>query len=141
MIWNICSAKINLKIEQFENRNGNVISSTSSQPGTKKIVENWNLENFIGLRLIHLVGIVILVIGLSIGVKYAIDKDLISEGMRIVLAYAAGVVLYGLSVWLKRNYRSFSAILFSGAMASVYFTTYAAFVYYQLFSFSTAFFS
>jgi uncharacterized membrane protein len=79
------------------------------------------------------------VIGLSIGVKYAIDKNLISEGMRIVLAYTAGVVLYGLSVWLKRNYKSFSAILFSGAMASVYFTTYAAFVYYQLFSFATAF--
>ncbi|MFN2457269.1 MAG: hypothetical protein ABR502_03610 [Chitinophagaceae bacterium] len=33
-----------------------------------------NFENFIGLRLIHLVGIVVLVIGLSIGVKYAIDR-------------------------------------------------------------------
>ena len=127
------------KIEQFENRTRTVISSTPSQPAPKRIVENWNLENFIGLRLIHVVGIVILVIGLSIGVKYAIDKNLISEGMRIVLAYAAGVILYGLSVWLKRNYKSFSAILFSGAMASIYFTTYAAFVYYQLFSFSTAF--
>src|SRR6187200_1811313 len=126
------------KIEQLENRNRN-ISSSSSQLAPKKIVENWHLENFIGLKLIHLVGIVILVIGLSIGVKYAIDKNLISEGMRIVLAYTAGVVLYGLSVWLKRNYKSFSAILFSGAMASVYFTTYAAFVYYQLFSFATAF--
>jgi len=126
------------KIEQLENRNRN-ISSSSSQLAPKKIVENWHLENFIGLKLIHLVGIVILVIGLSIGVKYAIDKNLISEGMRIVLAYTAGVVLYGLSVWLKRNYKSFSAILFSGAMASIYFTTYAAFVYYQLFSFATAF--
>ena len=83
------------KIEQFGNRNRNVISSAPSQPAPKRIVENWNLENFIGLRLIHLVGIVILVIGLSIGVKYAIDKNLISEGMRIVLAYAAGVILYG----------------------------------------------
>ena len=36
-------------------------------------------ENFIGLRLIHLVGIVVLVIGLSIGVKYAIDANLISQ--------------------------------------------------------------
>jgi len=127
------------KIEQLENRNRNITSSPSSQTAPKKIIENWNLENFIGLKLIHLVGIVILVIGLSIGVKYAIDKNLISEGMRIGLAYTAGAVLYGLSVWLKRNYKSFSAILFSGAMASIYFTTYAAFVYYQLFSFATAF--
>jgi uncharacterized membrane protein len=106
---------------------------------SKKTNQNHNLENFIGLRLIHLVGIVILVIGLSIGVKYAIDKNLISEGMRIILAYLAGVVLYSLSVWLKKKYKSFSAILFSGAMASLYFTTYAAFVYYHFFSFALAF--
>ena len=35
------------KIEQLENRNRN-ISSSSSQLAPKKIVENWNLENFIG---------------------------------------------------------------------------------------------
>src|SRR5215203_1776300 len=127
------------KIEQIENGNNHFISPFSSQPVPKNIIQNWNLENFIGLRLIHLAGIIILLIGLSIGVKYAIDKNLISEGLRIVLAYAAGIVLYVLSVWLKRNYKSFSAILFSGAMASIYFTTYAAFVYYQVFSFATAF--
>lgn len=93
----------------------------------------FSLENFIGLRLIHLVGIVVLVIGLSIGVKYAIDQQLISEGARIALAYGAGVLLYLLSWWLKKKYAAFSAILFSGAMASLYFTSYAAFVYYSLF--------
>jgi uncharacterized membrane protein len=98
-----------------------------------------SFENFIGLRLIHLVGIVILVIGLSIGVKYAIDKNLISEEMRIVLAYVAGIVLFSLSVLLKKKYSSFSAILFSGAMASLYFTSYAAFVYYGMFSSALAF--
>ena len=53
----------------------------------------FSLENFIGLKLIHIIGIIVLVIGLSIGVKYAIDKDLISEGMRIGLAYGAGLIL------------------------------------------------
>ena len=89
------------------------------------------LENFIGLQLIHLVGIVVLVMGISIGVKYAIDKQLISESLRILLAYLAGLVLFILSVRLKSKYHLFSAILFAGSMASVYFTTYAAFVYYQ----------
>ncbi len=98
-----------------------------------------SLENLIGLRFIHLVGIVVLVIGLSLGVKYAIDKNLISEGMRIALAYAAGGILLLLSVQLKKGYAGFSAILFSGAMASIYFTTYAAFVYYHLVSFTVAF--
>jgi uncharacterized membrane protein len=105
---------------------------TSVQP-------TFSLENFIGLRLIHLVGIVVLVIGLSIGVKYAIDRDLISESLRIILAYAAGIILYILSVRLKTKYNLFSAILLSGAMASMYFTTYAAFVYYGLFPFVVAF--
>lgn len=100
---------------------------------------NFRLENFIGLRVIHLVGIVVLVIGLSIGVKYAIDKELISESARIIVAYAAGAVLFALSFKLKSKYQLFSAILFSGAMASVYFTTYAAFVYYGFFSFSVTF--
>ena len=98
-----------------------------------------SLENLIGLRLIHLVGIVVLVIGLSLGVKYAIDKNLISEGLRILLAYAAGAVLYLLSLRLKKQYTGFSAILFSGAMASLYFTTFGAFVYYHFLSYTAAF--
>jgi uncharacterized membrane protein len=101
--------------------------------------QNFRFENFIGLRVIHFVGIVLLVIGLSIGVKYVIDRQLISEVMRISLVYAAGIVLYLLSWRLKKNYQLFSAILFSGAMASLYFTTYAAFVYYGFFSFAITF--
>jgi uncharacterized membrane protein len=99
----------------------------------------FSLENFIGLRLIHLVGIVVLVIGLSIGVKYAIDRQLISEAARILLAYGSGALLYLLSWRLRRRYAAFSAILFSGAMASLYFTSYGAFVYYQLLSFPLVF--
>lgn len=97
------------------------------------------LENYIGLRLMHIAGIVVLVIGLSIGVKYAIDKQLISEAMRIILAYVAGASLFLLSIWLKKKYQLFSSILFSGSMASVYFTTYAAFVYYNFFPAFAAF--
>lgn len=100
---------------------------------------NWVSENFIGLRLIHLIGIVVLVIGLSIGVKYAIDRNLISEIMRILLAYAAGAVLLILSFRLKAKYEGFSAILLSGAMATFYFTTYGAFVYYSMMPFAVAF--
>ena len=113
----------------------------SNTAGAKKLrtMEQWSLENFIGLRLIHFVGIIVLVIGLSIGVKYAIDRNLISEMMRIFLAYAAGVILYILSLRLRKKYGLFSAILFSGGMASLYFTTYAAFGYYSMFPFAIAF--
>lgn len=97
---------------------------------SQRVAEPRGLESFIGLKLIHLVGIVVLVIGISIGVKYAIDRQMISEALRVLLAYAAGIFLFVLSVRLKKNYALFSAILFSGGMASIYFTTYAAAVYY-----------
>jgi uncharacterized membrane protein len=51
----------------------------------------------------------------------------------------AGIVLYLLSWRLRKKYQLFSAILFSGAMASLYFTTYATFVYYGFFSFAITF--
>lgn len=98
-----------------------------------------SLENFIGLRVIHLIGIIVLVIGISIGVKYAIDRNLVSEALRIALAYSAGLLLCFLSIRLRGGYAGFSAILFSGGMASLYFTTYAAFVYYGMMSFGAAF--
>jgi uncharacterized membrane protein len=130
------------KILQLQKRIAQLTNSeiqTALQPGKARAAEKFSLENFIGLRLINFIGIIVLVIGLSIGVKYAIDENLISEGMRISLAYAAGLVLYFLSLRLRKKYTLFSAILFSGGMASLYFTTYAANVYYNMFSFALAF--
>jgi len=89
------------------------------------------LENFVGLKLIHFFGIIALVIGLAIGVKYAIDKNLISPALRIILAYSAAAILFFISYRLNKSYRLFSLILFGGSMATAYFTTYGAFAYYQ----------
>jgi uncharacterized membrane protein len=122
------------ELNRLQNKKPASASST-----TERSSQNFRFENFIGLRVIHFVGIILLVIGLSIGVKYVIDRQLISEVMRISLAYAAGIILYLLSWRSKKNYQLFSAILFSGAMASLYFTTYAAFVYYGFFSFAVTF--
>lgn len=123
------------RISQLSNSNMPASPGAAKAYGSKK----FSLENFIGLRLIHFIGIIVLIIGLSIGVKYAIDRDLISETMRIALAYGAGIVLYILSVRLKEKYILFSAILLSGGMASLYFITNAAHVYYNMFPFSLAF--
>lgn len=110
-----------------------------SKAAKNRTPQKFSLENFIGLRLINFIGIIVLVIGLSIGVKYAIDRNLISEGMRIALAYLAGIILFALSLQSKKKYTLFSALLLSGGMASLYFTTYAAYVYYNMLSFPLAF--
>lgn len=91
-----------------------------------------NLEKFIGENLINKIGIVILVIGVGIGAKYAIDHDLISPWTRIILGYIIGLGLLGFAIRLKKEYLNFSAVLLSGSMAIMYFITFAAYSFYAL---------
>ena len=91
-----------------------------------------NLEKFIGENLISKIGIIVLIIGVGIGVKYSIDNNLISPAARIAVGYLFGFGLAGLAIWLKRKYHNFSAALLSGGMAILYFVTYFAYSAYEL---------
>lgn len=98
-----------------------------------------NLEEFIGENLISKIGIIILVLGIGIGVKYAIDNNLISPLTRIIVGYIFGFGLIGLAIRLKPKYLNFSAVLLSGGMAAMYFVTYFAYSLYGLISQPAAF--
>ncbi len=98
----------------------------------KKKKEKTPLEEFIGTNLLNKIGIAVLVIGIAIGAKYAIDHELISPLTRIVLGYLCGFVLIGLALKLKPKYENFSAVLLSGGMAVLYFITFAAYDLYAL---------
>ncbi len=108
-----------------------IIPSTLSK-STKTVKGKSNLEKFIGENLINKIGIVITVIGVAIGVKYSIDKQLISPLIRIMLGYLLGLGLLGMGIKLKKKYQSYSAVLVSGSMAIMYFITYAAYEFYDL---------
>ena len=92
---------------------------------------NW--EKFIGENLINKIGIVITVLGVAIGAKYSIDNNLISPLTRIILGYLAGLGLLGFGIKLKAKYENYSAVLVSGALAILYFITFAAYSFYDLF--------
>lgn len=94
--------------------------------------ESFSLEKFIGENLINKIGIGITVIGVSLGVKYTIDHDLISPLVRILLGYLAGIVLLIFGIRLKSQYMNYSAVLVSGSMAILYFISYAAYTFYEL---------
>ena len=94
--------------------------------------EKSDLEKFIGENLINKIGIAITVIGVGIGAKYAIDNQLISPLTRMILGYLMGIGLMGFAIKLKEKYKNFSAVLLSGAMAIMYFITYAAYDFYGL---------
>lgn len=116
-----------------------VSAASATVVPARSVKSSFSLEQFIGLKLLNLIGIIVLLIGVVIGVKFAIDKNLISPFVRILLAYIAGGLLFGLSVYLREKYEAFSAILFSGAMAAFYFTTYGAFDFYSMLSQPVAF--
>ncbi|MBC7884980.1 MAG: DUF2339 domain-containing protein [Saprospiraceae bacterium] len=98
-----------------------------------------NFEKLIGENLINKLGIGITILGVAIGAKYSIDNDLISPLTRIILGYLMGIGLMGLGMKLKKNYHNYSAVLVSGAIAIMYFITYAAYSFYGLFPIELAF--
>ncbi len=95
--------------------------------------EQFDWEKFVGENLINKIGIAITVLGVAIGAKFSIDHNLINPVTRIILGYVAGIALLGIGLKLKANYKNYSAVLVSGAMAIFYFITFVAYSFYDLF--------
>ena len=101
--------------------------------------KNKDLEKYIGENLINKIGIAILVIGIGLFVKYAIDKNWINEFTRMTIGIISGFLLIGLAHWMRKTYRAFSSVLLGGGIATLYFTFTIAFQEYHLLSQTLAF--
>ncbi|KFF05100.1 DUF2339 domain-containing protein [Flavobacterium reichenbachii] len=101
--------------------------------------QNPDLEKFIGENLINKIGVLILVLGISYFVKYAIDKDWINEPARVGIGVLCGVLVMGIAHKLRKNYAAFSSVIVAGAIAIFYFTIGIAFHDYHLFNQTVAF--
>ncbi|MGB4772836.1 MAG: DUF2339 domain-containing protein [Chitinophagaceae bacterium] len=108
-------------------------------PPVEVKTEKSSLERFVGENLINKIGIAITIIGVAIGAKYSIDNNLISPLTRIIMGYLFGIGLLIVGIKLKAKYINFSAVLVSGAMAIMYFITYAAYSFYALMPQTAAF--
>jgi uncharacterized membrane protein len=91
-----------------------------------------SLEQYIGGNLINKIGILILVLGVGIFLNYAFENNLLGPVARIGLGYVAGAALVGLAYWLKKDYPAYGAVLLSGGVSTLYFTTYFAYDFYGL---------
>ncbi|MBL8182615.1 MAG: DUF2339 domain-containing protein [Blastocatellia bacterium] len=98
-----------------------------------------NVEKFIGENLISKIGIVILLLGIGIGAKFAIDNGWITPLMRVIAGYSVGVGLIGLALKLKAKYHNYSAVIMSGGLATIYLITFFAYSYYALIPMTAAF--
>jgi len=111
---------------------------TKKQEEPKKIRAE-DTESFIGTKVISIVGILLMMLGIGYGAKYAIENNLISPTVWIIAVYILGTALLLMALKLKSKYENFSAVLLSGAMAIYYFTTYFAFAQYDLIAREVAF--
>lgn len=105
----------------------------------EEFLPNFDWEKFVGENLISKLGILILLIGVAIGGKYAIEHEMLSPTIRILLGSALGLALQGVAYKMKDDYKKFSAILSSGSSAILYFMTYFAYALYDLLPMPVAF--
>lgn len=96
--------------------------------------KNPDLEKFIGEDLIAKIGILILVLGISYFVKFAIDKNWINEPARVGIGVLCGALVMGIAHKLRMQYAAFSSVFVAGAIAIFYFTIGIAFHDYHLFN-------
>lgn len=108
----------------------------ASTPATPR---KTTLEEFIGGNLTSKVGILITIIGIFIGAKYAIEHNLVNPIVRVISGYVAGLVLIGVATRLRKKYEQYSSVLMGGGLAVLYFITYIAYSFYGLMPQLTAF--
>lgn len=109
------------------------------QPQEIQPKKRTDFERFIGENLINKIGIAILVVGVGLFVKFAIDKDWINEWSRVGIGLLAGALLIGFGHFLRKSFRAFSSVLAGGGIAVFYFAIAIAFREYQLVNQTVAF--
>lgn len=95
-------------------------------------VKKTTTEEFIGGNLTSKVGILITIIGIFIGAKYAIEHNLVNPIVRVISGYISGLVLIGVAIRLRKKYEQYSSVLMGGGLAVLYFITYIAYSFYGM---------
>lgn len=104
----------------------------SQGPGATGSDKKKTLEEFIGGNLTSKVGILITIIGIFIGAKYAIEHNLVNPKVRVILGYINGLILTGVAIRLRKKYEQYSSVLMGGGLAVLYFITYIAYSFYGM---------
>lgn len=100
---------------------------------------NPDLEKFIGENLANKIGIAVLVLGIGLFVKLAIDQEWINENGRVFIGIACGGLLLAFAHKMRKTFVAFSSVLVGGGIAVLYLTIAIAFHEYRIFSQTSAF--
>ncbi len=93
--------------------------------------EGIDWEQWIGQKLLQKVGVLIVLIGMVVFLKYSFDRHLVDELGRIVLSAVGALALLGAGEWFHKKYPLWSHAFTGGGLALLYFTVWAAHVFYH----------
>jgi uncharacterized membrane protein len=114
--------------------------SVSAPTPSRPVEGQAGLEEIVGKRWLTWVGILLLFLGISFFLKYAIDNRWLDSTARVVLGFIAGIVMlvYG-DRFVRRPMRVLGQGLMGGGLAVLFASLYAAFALYHLISQTGAF--
>ena len=113
-------------------------STSAPPPPPARSRAEW--EALIGGKFLNRIGALALIIGMGFFLKYAFDKNWISEWLRVGIGAAAGVaLLVGGRQSHRRDFQLFAQGLVGAGIAILYLSVYATFNFYHLVSQPVAF--
>ena len=90
---------------------------------------NW--EEWIGKKLLQKLGIIVVLIGMLVLMKYSFDNRWIGELGRIGLSVLGAIALIGAGEWFQSKYAQWAQAFTGGGLALLYFTVWVADVFYE----------
>ncbi len=101
-------------------------------PGFFEKAESALREFFLGGNTVVRVGVLVLLVGVSLLAKWAVDRDLFSIEARLTCASLIGVALTGLGYRTRLSRPGFGTTLQGGGLAALYLVVFSAFRLYGL---------
>lgn len=87
-------------------------------------------EQWVGKKLLQKAGILIVLIGMIVLLKYSFDNRWIGELGRIALGVLAAALMLGAGEWYSRKYANWAHAFTGGGLVMLYFTVWVAHVFY-----------
>lgn len=111
-------------------------SKAPDQPSTSRP----GAEVRFGQKWLLIIGIIIMVLGIGLFLKYAFDNNWIGPAGRTAMAFLTGIIFLVLGEFFRRRaLGAFGLYLIGGGIATLYFSTFAAFQIYNLIGQASAF--
>ena len=100
----------------------------------------FSVEDFLGGRVLLVVGVIVVLFALGFFLKYAIEQDLVEPRARVAIGVAAGVAaLVAGDIVRRRGFELFGHAVMGGGLGALFLSTFFAAARYDLIERPTAF--